>query len=107
MSTLTILVVDDETDVQHLFPVLFRRQIRKKQYRFLFAASGQEALDMLGQYPGIDLMLCDIDMPGMSGLELLETLQTQGMELPVIMVSAHRDKTYVQAAMEAGAYDYV
>lgn len=107
MATLTILVVDDETDVKHLFSILFRRQIRKQQYQFLFASSGEEALVLLDQETEIDLILSDIDMPGMSGLELLERMQELSLNIPTIMVSAHRSQEYISAAMDAGACNYL
>ena len=66
-----ILVVDDEIDLEVLIKQKFRKQIRENQYEFVFAVNGNDALDKLQQHPDVDVMLCDINMPGMDGLTLL------------------------------------
>ena len=64
----TILVVDDEPDLEALILQRFRRQIREDGMAFLFARDGVEALDVVARHPGIDLALADINMPRMDGL---------------------------------------
>ncbi len=86
-----ILMVDDEPDAEVLFRQNFRREIRKGVYEFLFAQSGQEALDLLGSDEGLDLLvvLSDINMPGMTGVVLLETVTPRWPVLPLMMISAY------------------
>lgn len=72
-----ILVVDDEPDVRLLFEQRFRREIRGGEFEFSFAYSGEEALTFLRDHPSqVVLILSDINMPGMSGLELLRHVKT-------------------------------
>ncbi|HJY23616.1 MAG TPA: response regulator, partial [Hanamia sp.] len=62
-----ILVVDDETDLEVLIKQKFRRQIREQKYEFTFATNGIEALAKIGEHPDIEIVLSDINMPGMDG----------------------------------------
>src|SRR5947207_4812629 len=89
-----ILVVDDEKDVQVLFEQRFRREIRSREMEFLFAFSGEEALIYLnGHDHEAVLILSDINMPGMSGLELLRKIKEKHHEPPpvVMMITAYGD----------------
>jgi serine/threonine protein kinase len=97
-------VVDDN----ELNRDMLGRRLEKKGYRVVTADSGRHALDALAREP-IDLVLLDIEMPGMSGMEVLKTVrQTRGAaELPVIMATARHDSTDVVEALQAGANDYV
>ena len=72
-----ILVVDDEPDMESLVRQKLRRQIRNHEFEFLFCRNGEEALQTLASHPGIDLVLTDINMPVMTGPELLRALKTQ------------------------------
>lgn len=109
MSGVSILVVDDEPDVVDLFKRRFRRELRKGDYVMSFAGSGEEALSQLaGQSdPEIMLILSDINMPGMSGLELLENAKARWPDLPVAMITAYGDDDSRRRAMEAGATDFL
>ena len=69
-----ILVVDDETDLEILIKQKFRKEIRKKEYEFLFAINGKDALEKLLEDPEVDIVLSDINMPEMDGLTLLSKL---------------------------------
>lgn len=102
-----ILVVDDETDLELLIKQKFRRQIREKQYEFVFAHDGVEALDMLAQQPDIDMVLTDINMPGMDGLTLLVKLHESNPMLKAVIVSAYGDMDNIRTAMNRGAFDFV
>ena len=73
----TILVVDDEPDVELLITQRFRAAIRSKEFYFLFARDGEEALQVLKDHPEVDIVLSDINMPRMDGLTLLKHLQVQ------------------------------
>ncbi len=88
--TVSILVVDDEPDVAQLFRQRFRREARQGTYVMHFAASGEEALQLLsgGIEPSVAVILSDINMPGMDGLQLLGKLKERFPEFPVMMVTA-------------------
>lgn len=105
-----ILVVDDETDVQALFEQRFRREIRNGEYQFAFAHSGEEALGYLdGHASEIVLILSDINMPGMSGLELLRRIRTDHPSAPpvIMMITAYGDAENHDQAMHLGADDFL
>ncbi len=105
-----ILVVDDEKDVQMLFEQRFRKEIRNKEMNFVFAFSGEEALAYLGQHEHeAVLILSDINMPGMSGLELLGQIKQKHMKPPpvVMMITAYGDKENYDSAMRMGADDFL
>lgn len=101
-----ILVVDDESDVEMLFRQQFRRELRQKRYSMDFVLSAQEALAFMNREPDAQdliLILSDINMPGMSGLELLPQIKAARPALPVIMITAYGDVDTRQRALEAGA----
>lgn len=102
-----ILVVDDETDLELLIKQKFRRQIREKQYEFVFAHDGVEALLVLEQHPDIDMVLTDINMPGMDGLTLLVKLHEANPMLKSVIVSAYGDMANIRTAMNRGAFDFI
>lgn len=103
--TSSILVVDDEPDMAELFRRHFRRELRQGDYVLHFAMSGEEALLLLaGQIePKLMLILSDINMPGMSGLDLLARAKEIHPELPVIMITAYGDEERRSRAFELGA----
>ncbi len=100
-----ILMVDDEPDAQELFRQNFRREIRKGVYAFDFAISGEAALEVLkGQTPpGVVLVLSDINMPGMSGIELLAEIRETWPEVGVFMITAYGDNATEARARDLGA----
>lgn len=103
-----ILVVDDEPDLQMLMMQKFRHKVRSKEYEFMFAENGREALDKISENSEISLVLSDINMPKMDGLTLLNELQDlQRNDLKAIMVSAYGDMENIRTAMNRGAYDFV
>ena len=107
--SVSILIVDDEPDVADLFRQRFRRETRAGTYVLHFAASGEEALDRLtGEIkPQLIVILSDINMPGMDGLELLRVLKGRRPELPVMMVTAYGDDERRRRAAEYGAMEFV
>lgn len=102
-----VLVVDDETDLELLIKQKFRRQIREKQYEFVFAHDGAEALTTLDEHPDTDMVLTDINMPGMDGLTLLVKLHETYPMLKAVIVSAYGDMANIRTAMNRGAFDFV
>jgi len=107
--TVSILVVDDETDVADLFRQRFRREARQGVYVLHFAYSGEEALEKLASEiePQLIVILSDINMPGMDGLTLLRQIKTRWPDLPVMMVTAYGDDERRRLADEYGASEFL
>lgn len=105
--TATVLMVDDEPDLETLVLRKFRRQRREGLIDFLFARDGAEALDMIDRHPHVDLVVLDINMPRMDGLSLLETLQQRDDRKSAIIVSAYGDMTNIRTAINRGAFDFL
>ena len=103
--SLLILVVDDEPDVEVLFRQQFRRDLRAGRFVMEFAASGLAALQRIGDAEGVSLILIlsDINMPGMSGLELLPKAKALRPDVPVIMITAYGDEETKRRALNGGA----
>ena len=100
----SILIVDDEPDIADLFRQRFRREVRQGQYVLHFAGSGEEALRQLAEiHPELIVILSDINMPGMDGLELLGEIRRVRPQLPVLMVTAYGDDDRKRRADELGA----
>ena len=105
-----ILVVDDEKDVQLLFQQRFRKEIRTGVLNFVFAFSGEEALNIMKTMEQEEvLILSDINMPGMSGLDLLEKIRKDYEKPPplVMMVTAYGDEENRNTAKRLGADDFL
>ena len=105
-----ILVVDDEADVQPLFLQRFRREIKNGELAFTFAQSGEAAYAYLENHDSeVVLILSDINMPGMSGLELLRLIRRKHEFKPptVMMVTAYGDAENYRQAMQLGADDFL
>jgi len=100
-----ILVVDDEPDVESLFRQQFRRDIRAGRFVMDFAPSAPAALARAAEIadPSLILILSDINMPGMSGLEMLPQVRAQRPAVPVIMITAYGDAETQRKALEGGA----
>lgn len=105
-----VLVVDDETDIKYLFQQHFRKEIRGGEMELMFACSGEEALKYLELHNHeAVLILSDINMPGMNGLQLLSRIK-ETYETPsphVIMVTAYGDDESYQHAMKSGANGFL
>ena len=100
-----VLVVDDETDVEMLFRQQFRRELRERKFVLDFALSADEALGKIRAAEGetIILLISDINMPGMSGLDLLPRIKVERPDIPVFMVTAYGDENTRKVALERGA----
>jgi CheY-like chemotaxis protein len=102
---LLVLVVDDEPDVEMLFRQQFRHDLRSGRFTVEFAQSGEMALQRIADAVEVSiiLILSDINMPGMTGLELLPKAKTARPHVPVIMITAYGDAETKRKALEGGA----
>ena len=102
---LLVLVVDDEPDVEMLFRQQFRHDLRAGRFNMEFAQSGDAALRRINDAAGVSiiLILSDINMPGMTGLELLPKARAARPDVPVIMITAYGDAETKRRALEGGA----
>ena len=100
-----ILVVDDEPDVEAMFRQHFRRDLRAERFVMEFALSAPEALEKVAAVSDLSLILIlsDINMPGMSGLDMLPKVKAARPDVPVIMITAYGDAETVRKATELGA----
>ena len=103
--SILVLVVDDEPDVEALFRQQFRRDLRAQRFVIDFANSAAEALTRIASTIGqsLILILSDINMPGMTGLEMLPKVKEMRPEVPVIMITAYGDAETKRKALESGA----
>jgi two-component system KDP operon response regulator KdpE len=102
MNPLRILIVDDEPPIRRFL----RTALVAQDYRVEEAGDGEAALDFLKRNV-IDLIVLDLGLPGMDGLEVLRRLRAQGASLPVIILSSRDDEAGKVAALDIGADDYV
>src|SRR5258708_36574653 len=102
-----ILVADDEVDLEMLIKQKFRQKIREKQYEFIFAINGNDALIKLRDNPDIDVVLSDINMPEMDGLTLLSKMGEVNPLVKAVIVSAYGDMDNIRTAMNRGAFDFL
>lgn len=102
-----ILVADDEADLEILIRQKFRLKIREQQYDFIFAVNGNDALAKIQEYPDIDMVLSDINMPEMDGLTLLRRLNESNPLIKSVIVSAYGDMDNIRTAMNWGAFDFI
>jgi CheY-like chemotaxis protein len=104
-----VLVVDDERDVEFLFRQKFRKEIRRGEIDLEFAFSGEEALSRLSKGADADLILVlsDINMPGMNGLELLRRIKETPPSVPVCMMTAYGNDDYRKRAQDYGSDGYL
>ena len=100
-----ILVVDDEPDVEDLFRQQFRRDLKSGRFNMEFAASAPDALTRAAEIkdPSLILILSDINMPGMTGLEMLPKVKEMRPDVPIIMITAYGDPETKRKAIASGA----
>lgn len=103
MQPRKVLVVDDSKLMHKMYEVMLR------QYPLTYASDGRQALDRLSEHPDIDLVLLDINMPNMNGLEFLAELRSNSVraDLPVIIISTEGREEDTQRGLEAGATAYI
>ena len=102
MSKHRVLVVDDEANMRRVLEIMLSR----RGYRTLSAEDGRQALAMVQEHP-VDLVISDLRMPGMNGIELLRELRKQGNDLPLIIITAQGTIESAVEAMRLGACDYL
>ncbi len=102
-----ILVVDDEPDIKELILQMFKNEMKDNYYQFYFSENGENALSLLSEVEGIEIVLADINMPGMDGLTLLENINKLMRIIKVVIVSAYGDMKNIRKAMNRGAYDFI
>ena len=104
-----ILVVDDERDVELLFSQRFRKEVKSGTVELNFAFNAEEALTYLRSLNPFDLVvvLSDINMPGMTGLELLKIIKKEFKDLRVMMITAYGDENNYKNAISIGADDFL
>jgi CheY-like chemotaxis protein len=107
--SLLILVVDDEPDVEQLFRQQFRRDLRSGRFVMEFAQSAAAALERIvaAADSSLIMILSDINMPGMSGLELLPRAKSLRPDVPIIMITAYGDAETKRQALEQGAESFL
>ena len=104
-----ILVVDDETDLEVLIKQKFRKQIRQQKYEFFFAINGKDALEKLSDQPDVDIVLSDINMPEMSGMELVKKVREMDSckDLKIVMVSTESAQDLIDGVIADGANGFI
>lgn len=108
MKSTKFLIVDDEKDIEVLFRQKFKKELRKGILELEFAFSGQEALNILNSQPPPEVVyiFSDINMPGMTGLELLDIVHTEFPNIRVSMISAYGDSKNQKKAISSGAKEF-
>lgn len=103
-----LIVVDDEQDVQFLFQQKFRKEIKSGEVNIHFALNGPSALNLIESIENLTeyFILSDINMPEMTGIELLKRIKSKYPDLRVIMITAYGDEQNYRQAKEFGAEDY-
>lgn len=102
-----ILVVDDEPDVSTMIVQQYENSIGGFEVTFIFAFNGQEALQVIEQNPDLDIVLTDINMPIMDGLELLSNISKKWPFIKVIVLTAYNDMKNIRKAMNQKAFDFI
>lgn len=103
IKSLKLLFVEDEEDLLNIIT----DTLTKLQANFLTAPDGEKALALIEANPDIDLIITDINMPNMNGLELIEKAQEKGIKKPFVIMSAHTEKEYMEKAEALGIENYL
>ncbi len=103
LRELKLLFVEDEEDLI----TIIEDTLKKLQSNFLTARNGEEALNVLAKHPDINAVITDINMPLMNGIELIEQINQKGLNIPVIVMSAHTEAEYLEKAKALGVKNYL
>lgn len=101
-----LLVVDDEQDVRALFELRFEHEVQNGTFSLQFASNGSEALDIAAMHPDLEVVITDLNMPGMSGLDLIGRLEELHSPAKTIVLTAYGDMANIRTAMMRGAFDF-
>jgi adenylate cyclase len=104
---LHVLMVDDEPDLDFLIQQRFRREISNGTYKFSFARNGMQALKTLEHSPDIELVITDLNMPEMNGIQLMIQLRSHFPHVKNMVISAYSDGDSTATARRAGAIDFI
>ena len=107
LVTTTVLIVDDEEDIDILTRQRFRREIQAGEYAFYFARNGQEALERVEETTPIDIVVTDVNMPQMNGFELLLKMRDKHPEIKTVIISAYSDEQSIHTATKSGASAFI
>ena len=107
LPRIRLLVVDDEYHFEILLMQKFRHKIQQGEYEFYFSQSGQNALDVFKEHPDIELVITDINMPGMDGITLLKEIQRLYPQTKTMVMSAYSDEKRRDGAHQAGAIKFI
>jgi len=100
---LKLLFVEDEEDLLSIIS----DALHKLKANYLTATNGVEALEILEENPDIDAVITDINMPYMNGLDMIRTMKEKGLDMPIIIMSAHTETEYISKAKEYGVDEYL
>ena len=103
LRSLKLLFVEDEEDLLSIIS----DALLKLQANFLTAKNGLEALEVLKNNPDIDVIVTDINMPLMNGLDMIKNIKEQGITIPIIIMSAHTETEYISKAKDYGVDEYL
>lgn len=103
LRELKLLFVEDEEDLINII----EDTLKKLNANFVTARNGKEALDILDEQKDIDAIITDINMPIMNGLEMIDTINKKGLNLPVIVMSAHTETEFIKKAEDLGVKNYL
>lgn len=103
LRELKILFVEDEEDLLSIIC----DALKKLKVNYLTASNGLEALKVLDENPDIDIVVTDINMPQMNGLDMIRNMKEKGIDLPIIIMSAHTEREYIDQAKEFEVEDYL
>lgn len=103
LRELKLLFVEDEEDLI----TIIEDTLKKLQSNFLTARNGEEALNVLAKHPDINAVITDINMPLMNGIELIEQINQKGLNIPIIVMSAHTEAEYLEKAKALGVKNYL
>lgn len=107
IETTTVLIVDDEEDIDILTRQRFRREIQSGEYVFHFARNGQEALERVAETTSIDIVVTDVNMPQMNGFELLLKMRDKHPAIKTVIISAYSDEQSMKTATKSGAAAFI
>ncbi|RXJ57524.1 response regulator [Candidatus Marinarcus aquaticus] len=103
LRELKLLFVEDEEDLINII----EDTLKKLNANFVTARNGKEALNLLDEQPDIDAVITDINMPIMNGLEMIDLINQKGLNLPIIVMSAHTETEFIKKAEELGVKNYL